>query len=407
MTPSVPEPRRPLEELLTAERDTAPRPAAPFWHLRVDTLGRGESLGAILQDAGMSRSAADVALGAIGKRDAKALHAGTAVTVRALSTDTLPAEITYQPEVDRIVHLRFLEGAWRKAEEKLAWKTDTIPAVAVVGSSLYKAVHAALGDLLPKSERSELVYKLADIYEYRVDLEHDLDKGDEVKLLLERRVAPDGSPREAQILAARVSVNGKTVDAVRFANGGGNSYFDQDGKSLRAAFLRTPVNFRRISSAFGGRWHPVLGLFRMHKGTDYAASTGTPVRSVGDGTVIFAGWKGGYGRVLEIRHRNGYVTRYGHLSAFAKGVRAGRSVGMGTTVAYVGSSGLATGPHLHFEVLVNGVQRDPRVALRDKAGWPIPAGQRPKFQALRERLFASLEEPASRGDGRAHGALGE
>jgi murein DD-endopeptidase MepM/ murein hydrolase activator NlpD len=406
LTPSAPVQTRSLADLTSADRDLAPRPDAPFWHLRVDTLGRGESLGAILEQAGMSRASASIALGAVGKRDARALPAGTPITVRALSTDTLPAEITFQPEVDRIVHLRFLEGAWRKVEEKLAWKTDTVPARAVVGSSLYKAVHTALGDLLPKSERSELVYKLADIFEYRLDMTRDLQPGDEVKLLLERKVAPDGSPRDAQILAARVSVNGKAVDAVRFASGGGSSYFDQDGKSLRAAFLRTPVNFRRISSAFGGRWHPVLGLFRMHKGTDYAASSGTPVRSVGDGTVSFAGWKGGYGRVLEIRHRNGYVTRYGHLSRVAKGIRTGQSVGMGTTVAFVGSSGLATGPHLHFEVLVGGVQKDPRVALRDKAGWPISAGDRRKFQALRERLFASLDVAPPR-DGRAQSALGE
>ena len=405
LTPSAPEPRRPLADLVAA--DEVPRPDAPFWRLRVDTLGRGESLAAVLEKSGMTRASASIALGAIGSREARALRAGTPVTVRALSTDTLPAEITFQPEVDRIVHLRYLEGAWKKVEEKLAWTIDTVPARAVVGSSLYKAVHAALGDVLPKSERSELVYKLADIFEYRLDLSHDLDRGDEVKLLLERKVAPDGSPRDAQILAARVQMSGKTIDAVRFSAGGTSSYYDQDGKALRAAFLRTPVNFRRISSAFGGRWHPVLGLFRMHKGTDYAASSGTPVRSVGDGVVTFAGWKGGYGRVLEIRHRNGYVSRYGHLSRFAKGLRTGQSVGMGATVAYVGSTGLATGPHLHFEVLVGGVQKDPRVALRDKAGFPIPARERPKFQALRERLFASLDVAQPR-DGRApQGVLGE
>lgn len=409
LAPTAPEaPPQPVAVLMSPARDTTPRPQAPFWRHRVDTLARGETLTKLLERSGMSPEAAAVAAAAMDRRDARTLRAGMPVTTRALSTDTLPAEITLQPAVDRLIHLRYLEGAWKRVEEKLAWSTDTVGARAVIGSSLYNAIHAALGEQLPRGERSELVFRLADLFEYRVDLSRELQRGDEVKLLLERRVAPDGSAREAQILAASLLVSGKQVDAIRYTSRGERaSYFDGEGKSLRAAFLRAPLNFRRISSVFGGRRHPVLGIWRMHKGTDYAAASGTPVRAIGDGTVVFAGWKGGYGRTLEVRHRNGYVTRYGHLRGFAKGVARGKSVGIGTTIGYVGATGLASGPHLHFEVLVGGQQRDPRVALRDKSGFPIPSRERPAFLALRARLLASLDHAVAPADARERGALGE
>jgi len=170
-----------------------------------------------------------------------------------------------------------------------------------------------------------------------------------------------------------------------------SEYFDIHGRSLRAAFLRAPVEFRRISSGFGMRMHPILKVWRAHRGTDYVAPAGTPVRAIGDGTVVFAGQKGGYGNVIDLRHHNGYITRYGHLSRFAPGIRRGTRVTIGKTIAYVGMTGLATAPHLHFEVLVDGVQHDPRVALRDRgSGEPVPPARRPEFDALAQRSMAAL-----------------
>jgi murein DD-endopeptidase MepM/ murein hydrolase activator NlpD len=168
-------------------------------------------------------------------------------------------------------------------------------------------------------------------------------------------------------------------------------FFDQTGKSMRAAFLRAPLEFRRISSVFGAREHPILGGIRMHEGLDYAADYGTPVRAIGDGVVVRAGWSNGYGNVLEIRHRNGFVTRYGHLSAYAKGIRVGSHVAIGDIVARVGSTGLSTGPHLHFEVIVNGQQKDPRVALKSTGGDPVPSSERTAFDEIRDRLLGTLD----------------
>ena len=199
------------------------------------------------------------------------------------------------------------------------------------------------------------------------------------------------SRRSARCSPPPFSLSGSDVSAIRFESASSSAqYYDAAGKSLRAQFLRAPLEFRRISSTFGIRFHPILGRWKAHKGTDYAAAPGTPVRAIGDAVVIRAGWSGGYGNMLELRHRNGYVTRYGHLRGFAAGVRAGARVAIGQTVAYVGTTGLSTGPHLHFEVLIGGVQHDSRVALRSIAGEPLAGSERGAFDQMRDQMLASL-----------------
>jgi murein DD-endopeptidase MepM/ murein hydrolase activator NlpD len=223
-------------------------------------------------------------------------------------------------------------------------------------------------------------------------MSRDLQDGDTFRVLFERSTLPTGVSRVNRIVAAQLGLSGDTVQAFRFdSRGASGHYFDASGKSLQAAFLRAPLEFRRISSVFGLRKHPILGVWRQHKGTDYAAAQGTPVRAIGDGVVIFAGQKHGYGNVVDVRHRNGFVSRYGHLRGFAAGTRPGARVTIGKTIAYVGMTGLATAPHLHFEVLVSGVQRDPRIALNMKTGMPIPASERGAFDGVRRTMVAALE----------------
>jgi murein DD-endopeptidase MepM/ murein hydrolase activator NlpD len=270
-------------------------------------------------------------------------------------------------------------------------KLDTVTVSGVIHSNLYSALDHSRAADLPREARAELAYSLADIFEYRVDMSRDLQDGDEFHILVERLQKPNGAILINKILGARLALSGNDMDAILFkGSGSSGEYFDGTGKSLRAAFLRAPVAFRRISSIFGGRRHPVLGTWRQHKGTDYAAAMGTPVRSVGDGVVIFAGRKGGYGNVIDIRHRNGFVSRYGHLRGFAKGIRDGTHVSIGSTIGFVGMTGLATGPHLHFEILVGGVQRDPRVALRMQGGMPIASSERGLFDRMRSRTLATF-----------------
>jgi murein DD-endopeptidase MepM/ murein hydrolase activator NlpD len=240
--------------------------------------------------------------------------------------------------------------------------------------------------------RVELAWTLADIFEYRVDMSRDLQPEDSFRALVERSRTSSGAVRLGNVLAASFDLSGTRLAAVRFSSARiSGSYFDQTGKSMRAAFLRAPLEFRRISSGFGLRRHPILGVWKKHRGTDYAAASGTPVRSVGDGVVVRAGWAGGYGRVLEIRHHGGILSRYAHLRGFARGVRPGTRVSIAQTVAYVGSTGLSTAPHLHFEVLVGGKFQDPRVALTRRGGLPVPAGERGRFDETRTLLLAALD----------------
>ncbi len=274
-------------------------------------------------------------------------------------------------------------------------RTDTLVIAGRIDSNIYSTLDSCAASVFPRRGRMKLAWLVADIYEYRVDMTRDLRVGDGLRVLVERSLTPSGAVSVGQVLAATLVVAGDTMSAIRFARDGAadtaGQYFDPHGRSLRAAFLRAPVEFRRISSVFGMRKHPILGIWRQHKGTDYVAPQGTPVRAIGNGVVVFAGQKGGYGNAVDIRHPNGYVTRYGHLSRFAPGTRVGARVTIGSTIAYVGMTGLATAPHLHFEVLVNGTQRDPRSALRDRgAGEPVPTGDRVAFESARDALMTAL-----------------
>jgi murein DD-endopeptidase MepM/ murein hydrolase activator NlpD len=373
---------------------TTGSPAIRAWAERVDTLGRGETIVGVLARGGISELVARQALSAATMIDPRRVPIGMPITVRTQESDSLPSEIVFHLAIDHLIRLRRSGVTWLSADERLPWVTDTIAVAGNVSSTLYEALDSAAANDFPARARAELAWTLADIYEYRIDMSRDLQVGDAFRILVERQSGPNGSVRVGNILAASFANGGEDIAAVRFnSETVGGSYFDANGKSLRAPFLRAPLSFRRISSVFGMRKHPILGIMRGHMGTDYAAATGTPVRAVGDGVVIFAGRKGGYGNMVILRHRNGYITRHGHLRAFAKGIRVGKRVTIGETIAYVGTTGLSTGPHLHFEVLVNGVQKDPRVALRVKGGEPIPASERARFALLRDRMIAELDRP--------------
>ena len=363
------------------------------WAVRSDTLHAGETLSGLLQHAGVqSAEASKILLAAAADLDPRRVPAGLPVAVRTAPGDSTPSEVDFQLAVDHLVHVRRLgDSTWTGSDERLPWKTDTITVHGVVVANLYQALDDSAAAVLPKGARSELAWSLADIYEYRVDMSRELQRGDEFRVLFERSQGPGGVVKVGNILAARFDLSGSETDAVRFTNGSGRSeYFDQTGRSMRAAFLRAPLAFRRISSNFGRRLHPILGIVREHTGTDYAANEGTPVRAIGDGVVAFAGRRGGYGNMIDIRHRNGIVSRYGHLHGFARGIRPGKVVTIGETIGYVGMTGLATGPHLHFEIIVDGHQRDPRTALKRDTGLPIAAALVPRFDALRDALLAKL-----------------
>lgn len=392
-TPELPQRESGAQAVLQGAPAESPveAPALPEWVEREDTLARGESLGLLFQRAGLPPVSVREALRAA-EIDARRIPAGLRVKTRLAQGDSSPSEVVLQLAIDRLVRLqRAADGSWTGSEEVIPWTTDTVVVAGAVESSLYQAVHDGAGDVLPGGARTELAWKIADIFEYRMDMSRELQPGDSFKAMVERQTSPTGVVRLGNVLATSFASSGHQLQAIRYGEGRGN-YYDAEGKSLRAAFLRAPLEFRRISSVYGMRRHPILGVMKKHTGTDYAASSGTPVRAIGEGVVVRAGWGRGYGNVLEIRHRNGYVTRHAHLRGFAKGIKVGTRVGIGQTVAYVGSTGLSTAPHLHFEVLVNGQQRDPSAAIKAaiKGGDPVPVKERREFEALRDRMIAAL-----------------
>ena len=376
------------------------QPATPAgaWST-LDTLAKGESLAAVLARGGLSGEDQMAAIRAATGIDPRKIPAGMEVRFSGDSTngtDPRPTDIALLLSADRTLHLVRTGTAWSSREELTPWTTDTIVMHGVVHSNLYDAVNTGSGDLLNKGARAELAWTIADIFEYRIDMSRELQDGDAVRAVFERSRAPSGLVRIGAILAAGLERGGAELQAIRFVPAGETraEYYDQDGRSLRSTFLRAPLSFRRISSVFGMREHPILGDVRAHKGTDYAAEMGTPVRSVADGVVTFAGPHGGYGNSIDIRHPNGFVTRYGHMRGFASGIRVGTRVTMGQTIGYVGVTGLTTGPHLHFEVLVGGVQRDPLKALKATAGPPVAAGELAAFDRVRHAALTELDAPA-------------
>ena len=359
----------------------------------LDTLRRGETLSELLArqgvlDLDLRRLDPSVAL------DPRRLRAGMVFAFRRPTADSLPNRITVRATPEQRVIFQRAADRWDTEVDSIHWRSEPYRIEGGIDNSLYEALDAQVSeDQLDAGQRQRLAWDIADIYAWQVDFTRDIQTGDRFRVVFDRLISEDGEVRFGRVLASDLTMSGKSLTAFRFERAGKSTFYDDDGKSLRRAFLRAPVQFRRISSSFArSRRHPVLGITRRHQGTDYAASPGTPVMAAGDGVVLRAGRAGGYGNLIELRHRNGITTRYGHLRGFARGIRGGARVTQGQTIGYVGSTGLASGPHLHYEFRVNGVAKDSRrVELGN--GLPVPDSEREAFEQERDRLKALLDRP--------------
>jgi len=286
--------------------------------------------------------------------------------------------------------------ALTKSEQGFSFKRELVkPDVqtayshGVINSSLFlSAKRAGLSH--------NLTMDLANVFGYDIDFAMDIREGDEFELIYEKKVVNGKQVGTGNILSARFTNRGKTYTAVRYTNKQGNSsYYNANGESMRKAFIRTPVDFARISSRFStGRRHPVLNKIRAHKGVDYAAPRGTPIKAAGDGRVTLAGRHGGYGNTVVIQHGQRYRTLYAHMNGFAKGVRNGSTVKQGQIIGYIGTTGLSTGPHLHYEFQVNGVHVDPlsqKLPMSD----PIASSEKARFMQLSKPLMAQMDKEKS------------
>lgn len=313
------------------------------------------------------------------------LFPGQTVKMR-IDADGQLTELVYNIDLLRAVHIfRDVEKGdfTAKIIEKPVEKRITQTAGIITSSLFFGAQAAGLTD--------KLTMELADIFAWDIDFNRDLQDGDRFSVVYEEELV-EGKPLETgRILAAEFVNQGQTYRAIRYTDSQGRSdFYTPDGQSLRTAFLRSPIPFGRVSSGFDPhRLHPVLNTIRAHKGVDYAAAIGTPIRATGEGRIAFRGTQGGYGNTIVIEHSRGYSTLYAHMSNFAR-LRLGARVRQGDIIGYVGRTGLATGPHLHYEFRINGRHRDPLTVRLPKAD-PVPYGARKEFRELATAMLERLE----------------
>ncbi|SDS83832.1 Opacity-associated protein A LysM-like domain-containing protein [Halopseudomonas sabulinigri] len=365
--------------------DAAPAVATgPQWHSL--TVNSGDTLSVLFEKAGVGVSTLHEVINSSpeAKRFTR-LNVGQVLELQTAESGELLAMRSKLNDLEtiRIDH----------SDEGYSFSKDVIePEVSeryvqgTIDSSLFLAAQRA-------GLNHNLTMQMASIFGYDVDFARDIRKGDHFEVLFEELRVGDKTVGSKNILAARFVNRGKTFTAVRYTDQNNfTSYYRADGTSMRKAFIRTPVDFARISSRFNpGRLHPVLNRIRAHKGVDYAASTGTPIKATGDGRVVSAGRKGGYGNAVVIQHGQKYQTLYGHMSRFARGITAGTHVTQGQVIGYVGMTGLATGPHLHYEFRVDGRHVDP-LGVKLPVADPIPQRERTAFLGISNKLMASMDQ---------------
>ena len=317
------------------------------------TVESGQTLGRIFEDLGLSASTMHRLLDAADDRQALTRLRPGAVLGFDIAADGQLRALRYERDDIHQVELSLAGDEVRKRVIERPVSTRTVVISGEVGKSLF---WSARKKGLPGRSINQLT---DEIFQYDIDFSSDVVASDRYSVVVEQLWREGELLRTGNILAATFTVRGKPHSAFRFEHDGKVGYFNEEGRPLKGAFIRMPVQYTRISSRFTkARKHPVLGRTRAHQGVDFAASTGTPIKAAGNARVAFVGWKGGYGRTVIRDHGRGYTPLYAHMSRFGK-ERAGQRVTQGDVIGYVGSSGLATGPHLHYEVRVTGVHRNP------------------------------------------------
>ena len=354
----------------------------------------GETFEAAVRRAGVGKDEAQQAVKMLGKtfdttnikagrafqaNVAKPIGAAGSAQLMGLSLRIGPATaVSLSRAFDGVLHLR-------KMEEKVIDQT-TVAAGRMQGSLYVSAQRAGA--------TPELTAQVVKLFSHKLDFSRDIQAGDRFSMVFDRKVTESGRTVSAgDLLFAEIRAKGGATRLYRFKGAGmaEAQYFDDFGKNIRSLLLRTPLDSVRVTSSFGMREHPILGFTRMHMGIDFGAPTGTPVFAAGDGVVERAGWAGGYGRWLQIKHSGGYETGYGHLSGWA--VKQGQHVHQGQVVAYVGSTGLSTGPHLHYEIMVNGKKVNPS-GFKTPPSVALAGPQMTAFKAEKARIDGLVSHSA-------------
>ncbi len=359
------------------------------WHSL--TLKTGESLSQLGQRLGFdTHSALAMAQASADLFPVKRMRAGHKIRAKYGSSGQLVA-LEYAIDAARYLHWQRNSGSsgFDAVIRERPHSVQIRSGFGRIHSSLFQAGHkAGLSD--------KIIQELTRVFGWEIDFARNLRQGDHFRVLYQEIYRDGHKVRDGTLLAAEFVNQGKSYRAIRFEDANGEiDFYTPEGRSVRRAFLRSPVEFTRISSRFSRRrFHPIKKEWREHTGVDYAAPKGTPIRATGDGRVSFQGRKGGYGRMVVLRHNSRYTTAYAHMSAFADSLQPGKAVEQGETIGYVGESGLATGPHVHYEFRVKGEHRNPLTVELPKAA-PLPESQRTAFKQRRHHLLAWLKSVGS------------
>ncbi len=354
--------------------------AASAW--QVVRVQNGQTLGAVFEQMGVPASVMHRVLEQPSARTLSRLRAGAEIAFD-LGLDGQLRGLRFERDEAARVELSLADGKIKEKVIERPLERRVMVASGEITSSLYAAgAKAGLSNAA--------INQMANAFSYDIDFTQDLRDGDRFQVVYEEIWRDGERLRSGGVVAASFVNRGKEFTALRYQRNGKDEYFDLTGRPLKKSFMRMPIEFARISSRFNPhRRHPVLGTVRAHKGVDYAAGTGTPIMAAGDARVSFVGWQNGYGRTVVLDHGNGTTTLYGHMSRFGK-FKTGSRVSQGATIGYVGMTGLASGPHLHYEFRVRGVHRDPLTVTMPKPD-PLAGAELARFRAATAPAMAQLK----------------
>ena len=375
------------------ENDGVSETDVPATARRVDAvIQSGDTLASALARAGADNVSAHNASRALGElTDLRRLRPGQQLTILFNGNNDLLAEVRIQENVERtVIAHRDIEGldteeaaraGFDNREDLREFAQELVRGRGVIEDSLFLAADRA-------GLEHEVLIELIRIFSFDVDFQREIRTGDSFELVYERFVDENGDvAKTGQVLAASLTLSGKPLTYYHFHPKGEPraDYFNAKGQSVRKTLMRTPIDGARLSSGFGKRKHPILGYTRMHKGTDFAAPHGTPIKAAGDGVINYIGTKGSYGRYIRIRHNGEYSTAYAHMRGYRRGLKKNSRVTQGQIIGYVGTSGRSTGPHLHYEVLKNGQQVNP-LSIKLPTGIKLAGANLKSFLAYREEM---------------------
>ena len=370
--------------------------AAPAERVEVRSLAQDQTLGDLLSGVLDANAQYGLILALQERASPRRMRPGTEVAFRWLpgESPTLRA-VDIKISADETVRLAPTSFGWDSELIATPVLTDTVWVAGEIRSSLWESVYGNEDlDGVVLDDRAELILELEKVFQWQVDFLRQIRTGDFYRFAFEREVRPDGTMRTGHVLSAELVNRGRSLQALWFdPNGDGSgTYYDPEGNSVRRAFLKSPIALRyRISSRFSsGRLHPILRTWRAHRGVDFAANTGTPIRATGNGVITRRRNDATYGNVIYVEHPNGWTTRYAHMSRFAPGCRVGTRVAQEDVIGYVGMTGLANGPHLHYEMRSHGNPKDP-LSVDLPAGDPVPTDQWDLWKARSGERLALLD----------------